>query len=653
MFGNGGGHHLHSNGPIPLNLPPKSRVVGGGLPGEIDTMGVDTRYSPPVAPPLPPPLHNTNMDVGPPTRGPDGYSWENLVFETIDPNTPSLAVNLPVPLDRAGLVVGVRGNTVRGLEAQCGVEISVAVRDDDPLRDPSTNTTHVHVRGPKYGVYEAMQRISDLFRYRNPLPDPLHTLPTPTLLASSSDRISQQHQQSYHLTHHIPAPPLPTAAAPHHSAYEADPESISAIDKPNLISFDILDDHCGLVIGKRGRMLADLRDESGASIELISGDDPTQPKKCLVWSTSPDKVDDALVRLARVLSRLPDALPVPPPKNPQAEERALNPRWVDEDFGHNGPALPGGTPGGGLYLPRGVAADIRMDSVPAAAAAAVAISYFDSREAVDACAPHRDTPLDTPVEYYVDVPADKVELLTDRTMQDLRRRSQCYVEVLDINVNDKKEGDALMWRRLMLYGMPVSIHYAIVKLKDIMKGEVVDVGEEAIITVKDYPKIGEGDYSTTTTTQYSRMQDEADAEKGEKSDYIKTEGVHQRVFRWGIGNRFRAVNANRYQPVHLERVKEVTLNNDYYDSPDTNIRWDDFSECWEVYWYENEKLNAKPFPVKKFGIKWSKEEAKKFYNELKEDGRVHARPSHKSNDDSIMWDERMQGWTVSYWQNGR
>ncbi|KAF4682170.1 hypothetical protein FOZ63_000995 [Perkinsus olseni] len=138
-----------------------------------------------------------------------------------------------------------------------------------------------------------------------------------------------------------------------------------------------------------------------------------------------------------------------------------------------------------------------------------------------------------------------------------------------------------------------------------------------------------------------------------KSDYIKTEGVHQRVFRWGIGNRFRSANANRYQPVHLERIKEVTLNDDYYDSPDPNIRWDDYSECWEVYWYEHEKLNAKPFPVKKFGIKWSKEEAKKFYEELKESGRVHARPSHKGGDDSIMWDERMQGWAVSYWQNGR
>ncbi|KAF4726440.1 hypothetical protein FOZ63_025886, partial [Perkinsus olseni] len=132
-----------------------------------------------------------------------------------------------------------------------------------------------------------------------------------------------------------------------------------------------------------------------------------------------------------------------------------------------------------------------------------------------------------------------------------------------------------------------------------------------------------------------------------KSDFIKTEGVHQRVFRWGIGNRFRSANANRYQPVHLERIKEVTLNDDYYDSPDPNIRWDDYSECWEVYWYEHEKLNAKPFPVKKFGIKWSKEEAKKFYEELKESGRVHARPSHKGGDDSIMWDERMQGWALT------
>ncbi|KAF4672529.1 hypothetical protein FOL46_008821 [Perkinsus olseni] len=664
--------------PVPLNFTRKRRYPGD----QPELMGADTRYSPPMPPPLmPPPLTGMEVDPGPPTRGPDGYSWENLVFETIDPAVPSLAVNLPVPLDRAGLVVGVRGNTVRSLESQCGVEISVAVRDDDPLRDPSTNTTHVHVRGPKYGVYEAMQRIGDLFRYRHPLPE-MHTPPPPPVVPSE-----------------LLPPPLPVMN--HHSAYEANPESLSAVDKPNLVSFDILDDHCGLVIGRRGRMLADLREESGASIELVSGDDPTQPKKCLVWSSDPDKVDDALVRLARVLSRLPDALPVPPPKNPEAEERALNPRWVEEDY-RGGPPTPS-VPVAGLP---------RVDV--SAATAAVAVSHFDSPEAVDACAPNRDTPLDTPVEYYVDVPADKAELLTDRTMQDLRRRSQCYVELMPIDDEQESSEDApLMWRRLMLYGMPVPIHYAIVKLKDIMKGEVVEVGDSANTKVKEYPKIGEVD-SGTPSTQYSRMQDEADAEKGQRRfvsrfgvqwsnttktlefgttiirlsygeyayatlpirecmylrldiisivkvgyrsrfqlDYIKTEGVHQRVFRWGIGNRFRSANANRYQPVHLERIKEVTLNDDYYDSPDPNIRWDDYSECWEVYWYEHEKLNAKPFPVKKFGIKWSKEEAKKFYEELKESGRVHARPSHKGGDDSIMWDERMQGWAVSYWQNGR
>ncbi|KAF4726441.1 hypothetical protein FOZ63_025887, partial [Perkinsus olseni] len=486
--------------PVPLNFTRKRRYPGD----QPELMGVDTRYSPPMPPPLmPPPLTGMEVDPGPPTRGPDGYSWENLVFETIDPAVPSLAVNLPVPLDRAGLVVGVRGNTVRSLESQCGVEISVAVRDDDPLRDPSTNTTHVHVRGPKYGVYEAMQRIGDLFRYRHPLPE-MHTPPPPVVPSE------------------LLPPPLPVMN--HHSAYEANPESLSAVDKPNLVSFDILDDHCGLVIGRRGRMLADLREESGASIELVSGDDPTQPKKCLVWSSDPDKVDDALVRLARVLSRLPDALPVPPPKNPEAEERALNPRWVEEDY-RGGPPPPS-VPVAGLP---------RVD-VSAATAAAVAVSHFDSPEAVDACAPNRDTPLDAPVEYYVDVPADKAELLTDRTMQDLRRRSQCFVELMPIDDEQESSEDApLMWRRLMLYGMPVPIHYAIVKLKDIMKGEVVEVGDSANTKVKEYPKIGEGDEMTrrhpynsqfyflpvdsgTPSTQYSRMQDEADAEKGEYDD---------------------------------------------------------------------------------------------------------------------------------------
>ncbi|KAF4707622.1 hypothetical protein FOZ62_009004, partial [Perkinsus olseni] len=203
---------------------------------------------------------------------------------------------------------------------------------------------------------------------------------------------------------------------------------------------------------------------------------------------------------------------------------ALNPRWVEEDY-RGGPPPPS-VPVAGLP---------RVD-VSAATAAAVAVSHFDSPEAVDACAPNRDTPLDAPVEYYVDVPADKAELLTDRTMQDLRRRSQCFVELMPIDDEQESSEDApLMWRRLMLYGMPVPIHYAIVKLKDIMKGEVVEVGDSANTKVKEYPKIGEGDEMTrrhpynsqfyflpvdsgTPSTQYSRMQDEADAEKGEYDD---------------------------------------------------------------------------------------------------------------------------------------
>lgn len=93
---------------------------------------------------------------------------------------------------------------------------------------------------------------------------------------------------------------------------------------------------------------------------------------------------------------------------------------------------------------------------------------------------------------------------------------------------------------------------------------------------------------------------------------LKTDGYKQHVFRWGVGNKFRSINANRFTPVHHARPKEVTVRIDYFDSPHEAVRYDSLNEQWEVFWFEHSKLNAKPFPVKKFGIEQSKTEAEFF-----------------------------------------
>lgn len=129
------------------------------------------------------------------------------------------------------------------------------------------------------------------------------------------------------------------------------------------------------------------------------------------------------------------------------------------------------------------------------------------------------------------------------------------------------------------------------------------------------------------------------------SNLVRVDGYKQHVFRWGIGNKFRSLNANRYTPVHHPRPKEVTVRFDYFQSPDNSaIQYDSLNEQWEVFWYEYNKLNAKPFPVKKFGIEESKAEAMKFLNELKESGRYEAKPEFKSNVDGVFWDHRTQSW---------
>ncbi len=130
-----------------------------------------------------------------------------------------------------------------------------------------------------------------------------------------------------------------------------------------------------------------------------------------------------------------------------------------------------------------------------------------------------------------------------------------------------------------------------------------------------------------------------------ESPFVKTDGFKQHVFRWGIGNKFRSVNANRFTPVHHARPKEVTIREDYFESPDSSIWYDSVNEQWEVYWYENHKLNAKPFPIKKFGVEASKLEAIKFLDHLKVTGKFITEDSaKKSSVPGVFWDERFQTW---------
>ncbi|GAW80926.1 transcription factor with AP2 domain(s) [Plasmodium gonderi] len=127
-----------------------------------------------------------------------------------------------------------------------------------------------------------------------------------------------------------------------------------------------------------------------------------------------------------------------------------------------------------------------------------------------------------------------------------------------------------------------------------------------------------------------------------KSDFI------QYIFKWGIGNKFRADPENRFHPVHLSRSKEVTIRKDYFDSVNENIKYEKLNEQWEVFWFENNKLNAKPFPVKKYGIESAKKEAIKFYESLKQNDRINTKPQYKSGIEGVHYDVITNCWMSFY-----
>lgn len=127
------------------------------------------------------------------------------------------------------------------------------------------------------------------------------------------------------------------------------------------------------------------------------------------------------------------------------------------------------------------------------------------------------------------------------------------------------------------------------------------------------------------------------------SDLLRTENHMQHIFRWGIGNKFRSVNKNRFTPVHHARPKEVTIPVDYFASPAENVKWDVLNEQWEVSWFENMKWNGKPFPVKKFGVVQSKQNAVEFARSISS---APLQPPPKSSKPNVFFDSRLQSWVA-------
>lgn len=135
--------------------------------------------------------------------------------------------------------------------------------------------------------------------------------------------------------------------------------------------------------------------------------------------------------------------------------------------------------------------------------------------------------------------------------------------------------------------------------------------------------------------------------------FRRTRAEHDRTFQWGIGNRFRMVSANRYMPTSAPHPQEATVRDDYYDSDNPNVVWEELNEAWEVYWYENHKLNARPFKVKKFGIERAKVTAFQFYEELKANGRLGEKPRIAPAQDGVFYDQRTMSWVSLFWRGGR
>jgi AP2 domain len=133
------------------------------------------------------------------------------------------------------------------------------------------------------------------------------------------------------------------------------------------------------------------------------------------------------------------------------------------------------------------------------------------------------------------------------------------------------------------------------------------------------------------------------------SPYVKLEGYKEHIFRWGVGNNYELKNKIRHLPPYKPRPTRVTIPEEYFKSESPNIRFDFLNEQWEVFWWEYEKLNAKPFPVKKYGVELSKREAASYERKLKEERKMHMPPDYEEEiNDQVFFDDRLQTWFATY-----
>ncbi|KFG49482.1 AP2 domain protein [Toxoplasma gondii GAB2-2007-GAL-DOM2] len=103
----------------------------------------------------------------------------------------------------------------------------------------------------------------------------------------------------------------------------------------------------------------------------------------------------------------------------------------------------------------------------------------------------------------------------------------------------------------------------------------------------------------------------------------------------------------RFRPVHAARPKEVSIHPSYFESPHPFVIWEPLNEAWEVYFYENLKKSAKPFPVKKFGIARAKREALLFLEQMKLEGKLE-KPTFSSGVDGVTFDQVTGSWICRF-----
>ncbi|UKK02032.2 hypothetical protein MACK_001386 [Theileria orientalis] len=178
-------------------------------------------------------------------------------------------------------------------------------------------------------------------------------------------------------------------------------------------------------------------------------------------------------------------------------------------------------------------------------------------------------------------------------------------------------------------------------------------------------KIHFSSFNTTSRNDYCPSSDSNLSESSEDvSNNFKANNIKlvEYTFNWGVGNKYIEQSRNRLdsqfsikifriRPTHNKKVTTVTIPSNYFDVTDKfencKLVFDDVNEQWEVLWLEYNKLNGKPFPVKKHGIQASKDQAIKFAKEINDklnNSDVNNYYKHSNEDKNISFDNVLQCW---------